>query len=465
MNISPRRPVPWTLLVLAAVAALFFSRMTRHVDPDLFFHLKEGSRVVLEGRLPLAEDYSYTRGGKAMVATEWLSGAAFYLLFRAGGYPAVAAFSTLMIVAALWLTTLAWEQRPPEAAVALLLALTAFAFLNFALAKVQNFTFLLFALSIYWVRLWERGRRWTPWALAGILAVWVNLHGGFTLGWGLLAGICLLDFKKNRRAVDLAPWALGTLACFLHPNGATAFVYPLWFVFAPPAARSMIVEWTPLRLELSASPYALLLMTALAARIDRLREKFPWTILAAVSLVMGLKTRKMIPFFSLTALLAVGLSWARMKTSRSLDRFCLAATLAVLLSISAVVVREARAHAPLGSLSDFEREYPREAAEALAQHPDAKRVFHPYKWGGYLLWKLPPRVKIFVDGRLDPYWTLLADYEWIEHAHPGWEALAEAYGIDSALMPPGSPLASAMAASGSWKAAGDDGRAILFVRK
>src|SRR6185312_16094318 len=218
-NARAVRAVPWTALVLALTAALFCARMLVRVDPDVFFHLKEGARVLTQGRLPLVEDYSYTRAGKPMIATEWLSGAVFAAVFRAGGYPALAAFNALLLAAALWLMTFVWgDDGPPEPLRALLAALAAFAFLNFALAKVQNFTFFFFALYLYWARLWERGRRWAPWAMAAGLAPWVNLHGGFLLGWVLLAGVCGRDFLDSRRPGALAPWAAGTFACFLHPN-------------------------------------------------------------------------------------------------------------------------------------------------------------------------------------------------------------------------------------------------------
>ncbi|MDE2512416.1 MAG: hypothetical protein KGL74_14920, partial [Elusimicrobia bacterium] len=283
-------------LTLAVVAALFFARMTVRVDPDLFFHLKEGARVLSEHRLPLVEEYSYTRAGKPMVATEWLSGAVFAGLFRLGAYPLVAAFNALLLAGALGLMTKVWdEEGPPASARTLLVALAAFALLPFALAKVQNFTFLFFALYLYWVRRWEKGARWAPWAMAGGLTVWVNLHGGFTLGWVLLGAVCVLDFWKQKRPRALAPWAAGTFACFLHPNGAMAFAYPIWFVFAAPAGRALIAEWRPLALAPSAAPYALILAAALACRVDRLRTRFPWAVLGAVFLVMGLHTRKMLP--------------------------------------------------------------------------------------------------------------------------------------------------------------------------
>ncbi|MDE2510343.1 MAG: hypothetical protein KGL74_04415, partial [Elusimicrobia bacterium] len=98
------------------------------------------------------------------------------------------------------------------------------------------------------------------------------------------------------------------------------------------------------------------------------------------------------------------------------------------------------------------------------ERDSGKRLFHPYDWGGYLLYKLPPGNPVFIDGRLDPYWTLLPDYETLIRAAPGWETLAADYGIETALLPPASPLARALDREPGWKAAGSDGRATLYER-
>lgn len=457
-----RRFVRWSLLVCAAAAALAFTRMRVRVDPDVFFHLKEGGRVLAEGRMPTVEEYSFTRAGKEMVATEWLSGAAFAAAFRLGGYPLLAALAAGLIGAALWLTTRVWDgaEGPGEEVRALLVALAAFGFLNFDLAKVQNFTFALFALDLWLVRRWEQGDRRAPWLMAALMAAWVNLHGGFMLGWVLLGGVCGLDVLKTRRAAALAPWAAGTFACFLHPDGAKAFAYPLWFFFAAPPARTFVLEWKRLGPHVQALPYALLLLAALAARVDRLRTRFPWAAMALTFLVLGLRTVKMLPFFALTACAAAGLA-AWPVPSR---RLALPGAAAVLLAIAGIQLSEARALSGYGPLADWTREYPREAAEHWIARDAGRRLFHHYDWGGYLLWKLPPGSQVFIDGRLDPYWTLVPDYEALMNARPGWRELIGAYGIETALLPPGAPLAAALRTEPGWKAVGDDGRAVLFER-
>jgi len=461
-----RRPVPWTALVAAAAAALFFARMRQHVDDDLFFHLKDGAVAVQQHLLPTVERYSYTRPGREMVALEWLGSAAFFVFFAAGGYLAVAAAAALLLAGALFLSARTWDDDAPEAARALGAALVAFAFLPFALAKVQNFTIFLFALFLLLLRRWEQGRRWATWAMAATLALWVNLHGGFMLGWGLLGAACLLDFARERRIAALAPWAVGTFACFLHPNGATGFVYPLWMVFAAPAGRGAVVEWRPLNLaEPAALPYILLAAAAVLARVDRARGRFPWALAAAALLAAGLRSRKMLPYFALAVYAAAGRAELRAAFDKTRARLCVAAAAAVLLAIATVETREARALSVLGTASDWEREYPKDGAADVARRFAGRRLFHPYNWGAYLLYKLAPETKVFIDGRLDPYWTLLGDYGTLFQARPGWRALLDDYKIEVALLPPGAPLASALANDPDWKLSAGSDRVVLYARR
>jgi hypothetical protein len=457
-----RRAVPWTALVLAAAAALFFGRMRARVDTDLFFHLKDGERVVREAVLPTVERFSYTRLDRPMVATEWLSSASFYEAFRLGGYPAVAALCALLTAGALGLAARA-GRGVPEPGRALLTALAAFALLSFALAKVQCWTFFLFALHLWWIRRWEEGAAWVPWAMAGSLAVWVNLHGGFMLGWGLLGAVCLRDFVRAPRVRALSPWALGTLACCLHPNGVDAFVYPLWFMFAPPAARALVTEWRPLAFGLPALPFALVFVAALVSGVQTLRRRFPWPLLVLLLAVMGLRERKMLPYFALSALAASGLAAAGARWARS--KACLAGALAALLAVGAAAESDVRSLAPLGPVSDWQRAYPSGAADYVAAHRAGTRLFHPYAWGAYLMWRLGPETKVFIDGRLDPYWTLVPDYRTLIRAAPGWRDLLDRYGVETAVLPPASGLARALAGDPAWRAAGADRVSVVYVRR
>ncbi|MBI3565014.1 MAG: hypothetical protein HY079_07455, partial [Elusimicrobia bacterium] len=256
------------------------------------------------------------------------------------------------------------------------------------------------------------------------------------------------------------PWAAGTLACCLHPDGVRAFAYPVWFFFAAPPARSFVLEWRPASLAWRDLPYALALAAAVAARPDRLKGRFPWAAMAAVFLILGLRTAKMLPFFALSACAAAGAS----DGLRRWKSWALPAAAALLLAVGGIEAAEARSLAPFGPVSDWTRQCPRVALEHWAARDAGKRLFHHYDWGGYLLWAMPPGSKVFIDGRLEPYWTLVPEYETMMGAGPGWRELFAKHGIETALLPPRARLAAALRAEPGWRAVGDDGRAVLFER-
>ena len=71
--------------------------------------------------------------------------------------------------------------------------------------------------------------------------------------------------------------------------------------------------------------------------------------------------------------------------------------------------------------------------------PDA-RVLADYGWGGYVIHELyQSGGRVFVDGRNDMYdQQVLEDYDAIKNADPGWQALADRYGVEALLLHPGS---------------------------
>ena len=49
------------------------------------------------------------------------------------------------------------------------------------------------------------------------------------------------------------------------------------------------------------------------------------------------------------------------------------------------------------------KDYPVAAVDYLRQHPHPKGMFNDYFYGGYLIWRLGPQHKVFIDGRGDLY--------------------------------------------------------------
>lgn len=450
-------PAAFFLALLAALAGL---KMCQDVDHDLFWQLKDGERIVLQHRLPVVEDYSFTSAGKPMVATAWLAETVHYLVFRAAGYGGLVVFNACLFAAIFALMLGLARRRLGQIESFCLVSLAAFAFLNFYGVRSQNWTFLFTALFLYWAALWEDGRRWVPWAMAAIMLPWANLHGGFMVGWAILALVCGRQAWQTRHLSDLAPLGLGTMLCCVHPNGTNAFVYPIWFMAAPPPGRGMILEWRPVSFgEASAAPYLLILLLLLWLGLDAQPGRFPWGGLTLALTILAFRGRKLLPEFAMAAIASLGLKFQSAGTKFS--RRLLLPAGAVSLGVTCWLVISWSGDASL----DMERAFPREAVRIIAERYPGARVFNNYDWGGYLLYKLYPRNRVFIDGRLDPYWTLLpGDYETVKDEKPGWQKLLDEYQISVVLLRPTDRLGEGLSRDPQWKLVYVDSRSALFSR-
>jgi hypothetical protein len=273
--------------------------------------------------------------------------------------------------------------------------------------------------------------------------------------------LCLRRAWETRRLAALGPLGLGTALCCVHPNGVTGLVYPLWFMAFPPPGRGLIREWKPVDFtDQTASPYLLILVFLFWLGLTGISGRFPWAFLALVLLALSLRSRKLLPEFSMAALAVMSCKLAA--APRKHVRGALLAGALLALGVTGWVAWSRPWPRPSG---DWERGYPRAAAELIASRYPGRRIFHDYDWGGYLIYKLYPRSLVFIDGRLDPYWSLLAgDYEAMITARPGWRKLLDGYGITVALLKPSSRLCRELSRDPAWKTVLADGRSVLLVR-
>ena len=93
------------------------------------------------------------------------------------------------------------------------------------------------------------------------------------------------------------------------------------------------------------------------------------------------------------------------------------------------------------------------------------RILTTDQWGDYLIYRLYPRQKVFVDGRSDFYAAELGG-QYLRLLNPAhdWEAILAQYDFRLALLPAAWPLAQLLKQSKQWQVQYDDGLAILFER-
>ena len=111
------------------------------------------------------------------------------------------------------------------------------------------------------------------------------------------------------------------------------------------------------------------------------------------------------------------------------------------------------------------KRFPVAAADYVTKEDLQGPLVSPDDWGGYLIYRLYPRVRMVIDDRHDFYGKeFLKSYLRMVNVEPGWEDFLQQHQAHSVLVPKDSALANILAETGGWKAVYGDDVATLFVR-
>lgn len=431
----------WLLLVVAV-------RFAEPVqDSDLFWHMAYARQMLQHATLiPDHGAFSWTPTSNRMIYCAWLAEFVLYGLWQAFGLAGIFALRYAVLLAVL---ALAWRyarrrgvaESPVSALLLLLLPLASYVG---TLTKPELFSLLFFNVVVYaYFRAREEDRaggRAGPWLflVPGVVALWVNMHGGFVLLAPLLlvvaAGealnrrfspLCALGPRAFRQM--LAAWALCAVSVCMTPYG---IAYPRQLVSdnllratpRPDIAWNNAHQtiWSP-RMPRSTFATLLLVMLLLAVvlavaaarragrggRLDfalLLANLVYAALFAAGPLRVGYFWPAVFTYSSLhwLHLARAGGPWPALPRARlGVATICLA----LVLGLGGASIYRARYRPYDGSWLGFGTGYMNPVVEAdfLEGHALGPRLYTIFDSGGYLLWRLAPRYQVMVDGRSFPY--------------------------------------------------------------
>jgi hypothetical protein len=108
------------------------------------------------------------------------------------------------------------------------------------------------------------------------------------------------------------------------------------------------------------------------------------------------------------------------------------------------------------------KRYPVAAVDKLGSSM-TQAVFTEDEWGDYLIYRLYPAGKVFVDGRFDLYGGKFTEtYLDVLNSQPKWQETLDKYGVSTVLLNVKTPLAGTLKESVRWQVIYDDGVAIVF---
>jgi hypothetical protein len=110
------------------------------------------------------------------------------------------------------------------------------------------------------------------------------------------------------------------------------------------------------------------------------------------------------------------------------------------------------------------RANPERGVAFLKNRSTPPNIFGFYDWGGFIIWKLYPQQRVYLDGRADLYGdAILRQFNDTYLLRHDWKRGLE--GACSVIVPPSSALAAGLRNNPSWAAIFNDNQAAIFERQ
>ncbi len=498
------------ILLISLCCGIFAPRLLG--DAGIGWHIRNGELMLRTHSITRTDPFSATMSGQTWYAWEWLYDVLIADIHQHTGLNGVAFFTALVIAATFALTfrlVLVRGGSAPAAVILLALAIGAAAIHLLARPHVLSWL-----LAVIWFQLldsWETAvghaadRRlfWLP----VLMVLWVNVHGGFLVGFiliglyltgGLIRYLAAAQPGRRQAAGHRlkhlgAIAALSLLASLINP-----YSYALYGHIYQYLSNRFLMD----HIEEFRSPnfhglaeqsfVALLLITISALTLTRERPRLSRLLVVLFAAASGMFASRNLPVSSLLLVLVTAPMVSRSLAGKGADSE-LAGWLRGLLSrfdsfrarmggmeeslsghlwpvIAVALGLWVCAHGgrlgPIQLMSahfDPER-FPVQAAEQILQRGIRQPIFCPDNWGGYLIYRLYPRNKVIVDDRHDLYGEVfLKEYLKVMRVEPGWDEVFKREHVEVVLAPTGSALAGVLVGAG-WERAYGDETAVFFLR-
>jgi len=467
-------------ILCLATAFYLFSYVT--ADPDLWGHLKFGADHWQTGRLANADPYSFTAHGHRWINHEWLAELLFYLTYRFFSAPGLLFGKLAIGLSIVWMLLKMCDMRrhaPLSLAFGMILAI--YAARKGFMVRPQLFSFLFFTLYLYVFHLYFFQYKNRLFYLPLLMVAWVNLHGGFIMGWALIIGVTgwkTLERIAYRKPVphlgQLWMWLLAvSLATLANPYGHHLLVF-LYQTLSVPRA---ITEWAPIEVwslsHLRFKVMAVLFLTLLAFNWRRLEG---WEAAAiAVIIFAAFRHQRHTPFFAIAAAPFI-VHWLSETADSVRNRFSwarLGRTANITIAVAFLILSGYQLYnglymyvAAQGRIIVNPDEYPVGAARFLKVNKMEGNLLLPFTWGEYAIWHLYPHCRVSVDGRFRTAYpeSVIKDHFIHQDDTAGWKRLLETYPADIILSRQSRFFHDLIGKRREWVYVYSDRTAIVFLR-
>jgi len=487
-------------LYLAAFCSELVLRLAQVnvADVDLWGRLSVPMIYDACGRLPVSDYFSFTAYGHPWFDHEWLTGFLFHGALAGLGDAGLTLFKwflALGMVSLLWLLN-RWLKTAPLLVFCVAMLAIPMLWIGFgATARSQNLTYFLFALLLVILQRLRVRPSWLTVSLVVPLAlVWVNVHAGFVVGLGVVI-LYAAGSWLNREPTGPFVVAAGLfgVTSLVNPYGISywrfvayaislkrpeiaewGFTNPLiprywaFVVLSLVVVAAIIGAWKAKRWAVDWIPVLVVLATAFFAW--RAAKHQPLFAVAAVAFLPML-VRQAWPAFFVGRRLVLELRrpWIESATALWLPVGVTVVSLAVLGIVVTGQERALGVQIPYGNfnpLGNGNMPYPVNAVKFLESAPFGGNLLAPFDHGEFLLYRLYPKFRVAMDGRLEevyPESTYREMMRFFSSVPPDWE-IADRWNADVVLWPQHGAVMTRADVSDEFAVVHQDGEYIVLAR-
>jgi len=494
------------LIFIGMFAVLLFTPLAGRLlgDAGTGWHIRTGQQILATHAVPRTDPFSSTMVGKPWFAWEWFYDIVAGALHASLGLNGVVWFTSFVIASVFaWVFRLLIMRGVDVMSALVLTLLAVYASTIHFLARPHVVSW-LFALAWFWILdssdRAELNASRRVWLLPLLMLIWVNVHGGFLLGFLLLAIFWVgamwewYAAKENRIEESISrisavkrAWRLTWVA--LLSGGATLINPYGWKLHAhiySYLTNSFLMDHvdefkSPNFHGLAQKCFSVLLLIVVATVAARGRRlKIAEALIVLFAIYAGLYASRNIPVSSILLVMSVATLLRHSESSAQLSQpgffvrmtriearsqghlWC--AVFAVLMLLICVHGGTIGSNQLINARFEPTR-MPVEAVNFLEESNLKGPIFAPDYWGGYVIYRLDPREQVVLDDRHDLYGEqFLKSYLTTLHAEPGWQNFLSAHEIGCMILPKTAALTTLLLETGEWKPIYTDSLTIVFVR-
>lgn len=467
-------------------ACIFLLFLQVNLDPDFWWHLGVGKYIWVAHSVPFTDLFSFTLPQYPYVYHSWGTELIFFALFKFFGLLGPLIFVTSLLSITLALLSSLSSTKPLQRFWLLPFVFPIYYFIG---SRTQTITFLFLSITYFILSRYPNSppTKLIPWLkqthfylLPILFFLWVNLHGGFSLGLiFLLFWIALhLFFHPNPGKPHLflaITFVFCLLATLLNPYGIKSHLQALKMGSHPfihtynPDWHSLVGGSNPL-----SQSYALILISLYLASLIRLSLPPTKRLLLSLFLILSLYSGRFTLAFLVVFLPLVpsllGPFFAQLPLSPKTKLFTLSPFIAFLILFFHQNL--SNLHLSLSNPAHYAQissgfvDYPYWASRFLKSSAYQGHLLNDFVWGGYLSWHL--NLPVFIDGRMDSFFvdnqSFAHTYVQFAEAKPGWEDIINRYQIDSVLLKPDYPIIPVLLNHPDWHLVYQDNAGILISK-